>query len=170
MPMESLPLLPPLVTLPPPTITELAGTCLSGQLGLVTCQHPPVHYVLCNLGPCFMHHLFLIEKVLLHAPLGCAPLDIYLCFKTRLTHTLSVLLSRGVSKHDCGPHSDSEVCLVSVSDALLAETPIPPMPPMWLATQARVSIFSPNNSSNTCDLRGAQLISWMQSHIYECMI
>ena len=99
-----------------------------------------------------------------------APLDICLCFKTRLTHTLSVLLSRGVSKHDCGPHSDSEVCLVSVSDALLAETPIPPTPPMRLATQARVSIFSPDNSSNTCALRGAQLISWMQSHIYECII
>ena len=141
MPMESLPLLPPLVTLPPPTITELAGTCLSGQRGLVTCQHPLVHYVLCNLGPCFMHHLFLIEKVLLHAPLRCAPLDICLCFKTRLKQTQSVLLSRGVSKHDCGPHSDSEVCLVSVSDALLAETPIPPTPPMRLATQARASTF-----------------------------
>ena len=79
----------------------------------------------------------------------CAPLYICLCFKTRLTHTLSVLLSRGVSKHDCGPHSDSEVCLVSVSDALLAETPIPPTPPMRQPTEAGASIFT-YNSSNTC--------------------
>ena len=148
MPMESLPLLPPLVTLPPPTITELAGTCLSGQRGLVTCQHPPVYYVLCNLGPCFMHHLFLIEKVLLHAPLQRAPL---------LTHTLSVLLSRGVSKHDCGPDSDSEVCLVSVSDALLAETPIPPHHLCGWPHRPGPQLSS-SNSSNTCDLRGAQLM------------
>ena len=88
MPMESLPLLPPLVTLPPPTITELAGTCLSGQRGLVTCQHPLVHYVLCNLGPCFMHHLFLIEDVLLHLSICDVLHLIYVCVSKHGSHTL----------------------------------------------------------------------------------
>ena len=97
MPMESLPLLPPLVTLPPPTITELAGTCLSGQRGLVTCQHPLVHYVLCNLGPCFMHYLFLIEDVLLHLSLCDVLHLIYVCIQnTAHTHSECVAVARSL--------------------------------------------------------------------------
>ena len=125
MPMESLPLLPPLVTLPPPTITELAGTCLSGQRGPVTCQHPLVHYVLCNLGPCFMHHLFLIEKVLLHAPLQCAPLDMSVFQNTAHTHSECVAVARSLKTRLRTPlrlRGVSRKCLRRTA----GETPIPP--------------------------------------------